>query len=83
MAKTSEAQLRAVAKSQEGLEQIKIWVDKGVRDEIRAYAKDHGYSGIQSYLSFLIYKDSGIVAKKITPSQPEGQEGANPKNKNG
>ena len=57
---TSDAQLKAIKKYLNSQDEIKLRIPKGKRDEIKKYAIEKGYGGIQPYLKALIEKDSGI-----------------------
>lgn len=52
-----ESQRRASAKYQEKLDDVKIRVPAGMRDEIKAQAKEKGYPSVNAYVIALIERD--------------------------
>ena len=58
--KTSEAQRRAVDEYNKKQDDVKVRFIKGSREQVRLYAKEHGYNSLQAYIKALIKRDSDI-----------------------
>lgn len=66
---TSDAQLKANQKYLKKMDDVKIRVPKGKRDELRAYAKAKGFDGIQPYLIDLMRRDGLDLGKDDISNQ--------------
>lgn len=53
----TESQRRASARYQEKLEDVRIRVPAGMRDEIKEQAKEKGYPSVNAYVIALIERD--------------------------
>ena len=56
----TKAHLEANKRYLEKMEEVRIWVEKGKRDEIKQYAADNGHESLNAYVRKLIAEDSGL-----------------------
>ena len=56
----TKAHLEANKRYLDKMEELRVWVKKGKRDEIKQYAANNGYENLSAYIKNLIEKDSGL-----------------------
>lgn len=56
----TKAHLEANKRYLDKMEEVRIWVKRGKRDEIKQHAVDNGYESLNAYVKKLISEDSGL-----------------------